>query len=101
LYHYRDTQRNVEGENEAEKPDNLDKYLPFTINRDEVADMKKVLYEHLHLNDDPRDLITRLISSPRIGLTSRQLESAELKSRTENDFTKYPSVTYFANGWES
>jgi hypothetical protein len=34
----------------------------------------------LHLNDDPRDLITRLISSPRIGLTSRQLESAELKS---------------------
>jgi hypothetical protein len=50
--------------NEAEKPDNLDKYLPFTINRDEVADMKKVVYEHLHLNDDPRDLITRLISSP-------------------------------------
>jgi hypothetical protein len=22
-------------------------------------------------------------------------------SRTENEFTKYPSVTYFANGWES
>ena len=70
----------TEEENEAEKPDNLDKYLPFTIHRDEVADMKKVVYEHLHLNDDPRDLITRLISSPRIGLTSRQLESAELKS---------------------
>jgi ankyrin repeat protein len=25
----------TEEENEAEKPDNLDKYLPFTINRDE------------------------------------------------------------------
>jgi hypothetical protein len=39
----------TEEENEAEKPDNLDKYLPFTINRDEVADMKKVVYEHLRV----------------------------------------------------
>lgn len=67
-------------ENEPEKPDSLDKYLPITIHKDEVADMNRVLNEHLHLSDDPRDLITRLISSPRIGLTSRQLESAELKS---------------------